>query len=169
MTHQDVARPAAGEDATAGVLRNTGPRLSGAKTVLGLAGLAFGAFVLVASLQLPMGEGFRMGPGLMPAVLACLIMVLSLVKLLTGLRGGRHAGTISIRQPLLVVLGLLIFGALMAYGAGLAIASMTSVIVSLRGGSRVSWRESIVVAVVLSAAAILIFPIGLGQPLRIWP
>ncbi|WP_439499525.1 tripartite tricarboxylate transporter TctB family protein [Bosea sp. (in: a-proteobacteria)] len=138
-------------------------------TVLGCLGFAFAGFAWWQLADLPLFEGFRVGAGYMPRlVLGCLVLV-SAGLLLRGLmRGGEAIGRPALRPLVMVCLALGLFALLMER-AGLAPASFVAVLVCTAAAHDVRPVRSLVLAVAITAAGLLLFVELLGLPVKVWP
>ena len=67
-----------------------------------------------------------------------------------------------------------ITGAILCFAAtirplGLVIASFATMIICAAAAEDVKWRESVIVAVVITAFCSVLFPYGLNLPFQLWP
>ncbi|RRV10204.1 tripartite tricarboxylate transporter TctB family protein [Pseudomonas sp. v388] len=72
-------------------------------------------------------------------------------------------------KPLCWVLGALGLFAFLLPHAGLVIASIVLVLVSSQASDQFSWRGSVSSAAVISVFCALVFVVGLGLPMPLWP
>lgn len=115
-----------------------------------------------------MGSAGRMGPAYFPTVLGSLLAVIGSISLGRSLvRGGEPIGNISIKNLLLIISSVILFGLLMR-GAGLFIAVVVLVMVSGYASLKFRVVPFLAVAVGLAAFSVLIFAVGLGLPMPIF-
>jgi hypothetical protein len=146
------------------MLRVRSPQDAGAAAVfllIGMIGVYFGG-------ELNFGSSARMGPGFFPVILSWLIIAVGLV---IGVRALAFDGP-SIQAPQLrpiafVCAAILIFG-LLIETVGLALTAGFSIIVASLARRDTNWRETLVLAVVLSLCLVLLFVYGLGQAMPPW-
>ena len=115
----------------------------------------------------PMGTSRRMGPGYFPTMLAGLLVFLSLILVLRSLFGRREAMAGLALKPAILVLGGALLFALLLRPAGLVIAIVSMVLVGAIGSSRSRPLPALLLASGLAGGSVLVFTIGLGQPLPI--
>lgn len=144
----------------------------------GLLLLSIGAGAIFIALGYPIGTAARMGAGYMPIVLGGALVGLGLILVVGAFWNtvpseppepedeARQA--IPIRPLVVLPLAVVVFGLLLER-VGLAVASVAAVMIA--GAAYRPYRplETAVLAVVLTAAAILLFAVALGMPFRIWP
>jgi putative tricarboxylic transport membrane protein len=135
----------------------------------GMAAILLALVAFVASNDLPGMRGFAFGPGTAPRLFAFTLALLAFGVVLGGLmNSGPQVSRYKIRS------GIFIIGAILAFAAtirplGLVIASFTTIIICAAAADDVKWRETIVVAVVLTAFCAVLFPYGLNLPFQLWP
>jgi hypothetical protein len=127
------------------------------------------AGTLAATWKLSVGSAADMGPGYMPRAISFALIAFGAFFAGRGLlRPFRGIEAIRLR-PLVCVLGGVAAFALLAESAGLALASLASVVIASFGGPEQRPLETLVFAVALTAAAILLFVRLLGLPVPVWP
>jgi hypothetical protein len=139
--------------------------------------LAFGGFVVAVSRTYAIGTAAKMGPGFFPLMVGALIAVLGLAltaRALAARRAGQGERAAFHPGPLLVLVAGLVVFALLAEDGGMALAIAALVAVSACAGGprawgKVRWRETMALAVALSALSVGLFVTALGLPLRVWP
>lgn len=128
--------------------------------------------------ELPQGTLRRMGPGFMPLLLSALLALCGLVILAQGLLAARAGQTddrpalaLTPRHILSVVfvLGAIILFAVGIRTFGLAITAFAVVVVAGRSSTDLSWMETLIAAVILSAFSVLLFQVALNLSMPIWP
>ena len=67
-----------------------------------------------------------------------------------------------------------IIGSILAFAAcirplGLVIASFATMVICAAAAEDVKWRETVIVAAVVTAACSILFPYGLNLPFQLWP
>jgi hypothetical protein len=138
----------------------------------GLAGLmfiAFGVFGLWFGRGYGMGTAMRMGPGAVPLLLSAgMILFGALITLRGFTAGGEPVAALRLRPILAILAGLAAF-TLLLETAGLPLAAFACVGIGAFAGGKVRIGETIILALVLSAATTAIFVVGLGMPLKFWP
>lgn len=110
------------------------------------------------------------GPGAFPLGAGLLLALLGLLLALAGLRDLASPAAIDWEDLGRVVLGLIAFAVLIRpFGVVVAVAALTAISMVTR--DRSTWRQALVVTVILSALSIALFQYGLG--LRVaaidWP
>jgi hypothetical protein len=137
--------------------------------LFGLFLVAVAAGTLVATRNLVIGHAADMGPGYMPRVVALMLMAFGLFFSGRGLWRMR-VGIAPVQwRPLLAILASVGIFALTAERLGLAISSVAAVLLASLATREGRLVETIVFAVVLSGAAVLLFVKLLGMPIPIWP
>lgn len=135
----------------------------------GLLLVAVGAAALAVTADLTVGRAGSMGPGYVPRWLALVIVLfgvgLSVRAVLT-----RHQPfpAVELRPLLLISVSLGLFAVLLPV-AGLAIASLATILCAGLAASDTRHVENILFAVALTAFAIVLFVVALGMPVAIWP
>lgn len=135
--------------------------LSGTLFILvGATGLYLGA-------DYNMGTAFRMGPGYFPRLLCALLVGVGLIIAVKGLiMGGERPEGLHLRPLIMVTLAVVVFGVLIG-NYGLLPAAAAVVLLGAIGGPEFRTVEGILLAVLLTAAAIGIFKFGLSMTMPI--
>lgn len=137
-----------------------------------LAGLIFifiGALGLWAGRDLRMGSAAMMGPGYLPTIVASLIVLIGLVVTVMGLVRSPEPIAVVRLRPLLVIL-LAVAGFAYAAGSlGFVIASAWLIGVGSLADRESRLAEIAASVVVLTLFGILIFIVGLGVQMQLWP
>lgn len=139
--------------------------------------LAAGMFIGIGLLALwegsglDMGELDAMGPGYMPRALAVLLI---LIGIAAGVRAfvssaPERLAAMRARPPIVIAAAVAGFAALLALGSGLVIAAAWLLVIGSMATAE--WTRK---AVLISCAALipfttLVFVVGLGLQLKIWP
>jgi putative tricarboxylic transport membrane protein len=135
----------------------------------GLAMMAIALFALWASSDLQGMRGFSFGAGTAPRMFAFLLLGLGLAVMVVGIVSeGAHLSHYAWRGPLFVSMAILAF-ALMIRPMGLIFTAFLSFMVAALGTPETKWKETIIVAVCLTAFCSLLFPYALGLPLQMLP
>jgi hypothetical protein len=133
----------------------------------GLALIALAAFAVWAVRRLPQGTLTSMGPAMLPRWVAVGIGLCGLALVIGSLlRPGEALQRFSVRGPLFVCLGILVF----AFGIrsfGFLIAAPVAMIVCGLGSSDLRWKELLVFALVMTAFCIGLFRYALNQPIPV--
>jgi putative tricarboxylic transport membrane protein len=156
---------AVGIAVSAGLLRVLNPQdFYGGMALILLALIAF-----VASNDLPGMRGFAFGPGTAPRLFAFTLAVLSLGVVIGGLlTRGPHITGYKVRGVVFIIGAILVFAATIR-PLGLVIASFSCMVCCAAAAEDIKWRETIVIAAVVTAFCAILFPYGLNLPFQLWP
>jgi putative tricarboxylic transport membrane protein len=150
---------------SAGLLRVQNPQdVYGGMALILIALTAF-----VASNDLPGMRGFAFGPGTAPRLFAFTLAILSLGVVVGGLlTAGPDVSGYKLRGVIFII------GAILAFAAtirplGLIIASFSCMVICAAAAEDVKWRETLIVAVAVTAFCAILFPYGLNLPFQLWP
>jgi putative tricarboxylic transport membrane protein len=130
--------------------------------------VALGALAFALSNQLTIGSAASMGPGYVPRGLAILIMVYGLALGIRAIFSGRQSFPEIAFRPLLLISASVALFAIVLPLVGLAVTSAAVVICAGFAAYDVRLRENAVLALVLSAFAVLLFVKALGLPIAVW-
>ncbi|KQQ97666.1 tripartite tricarboxylate transporter TctB family protein [Massilia sp. Leaf139] len=134
---------------------------------IGIIFLFFGMAAVVIGLDYPMGTGRRMGPAYFPTALGALLCLVGLVGVIRSfLREGEPVGKFHIREIVLILLAVILFGFLMR-NAGLVPAALVLVLLSAYASPKFTWGPSLLLAAGLAAFAVIVFVKLLGLPMPI--
>jgi hypothetical protein len=137
--------------------------------VAGLMFIAWGVAALWFGRRFPVGSAMRMGPGYFPLVLSWLLIGFGgFIAVRGALVEGQRLTRWYWRPLVMVLLTFLIFAALIDR-AGLALAGVCSIFIGAMGGPDFRWREALILALGLTAAAVALFIYALGLPMSVWP
>jgi len=135
----------------------------------GLALVMLATFALVASAELPGQRGFAFGPGTAPRLFAGVLAFLGFAVALTGVFvEGPRIEKYKIRGPILVIIGISLFAALIR-PFGLIVATYLAFVVSITGSKEMRWLESLIAAALMTAGCVLLFVYLLNLPFQLWP
>jgi putative tricarboxylic transport membrane protein len=136
----------------------------GCLTLIGLA-----LFALWAGYDLPGKEGFSLGPGTAPRLFAgCLLLLAGVVAIRALLVEGAVVGRFHLRGPLVVLISVLAFAA-MIRPLGLPVTTFVSFMIASAASSDTRWGEATITAVVFTIGAVLLFFYGLALQFPLWP
>ncbi|QDO98270.1 tripartite tricarboxylate transporter TctB family protein [Ferrovibrio terrae] len=137
--------------------------------LLGLFLLLVATLTLVATRKLGIGTAANMGPGYMPRVIAIAVMLFG--AFFTGrglLRSHLGIARVQLRSLIAIPLAVALFSLLVEF-AGLAIASLVTIIVAAYATHEFRAREAVIFGVAIAALSVLLFVQVLSLPLPIWP
>ena len=141
-------------------------------TAAGVLFMIVGAGALAIGADYRTGTLLHMGPGYFPRMMSGLLLLLGAVVALLGIRQRRaiaeEAPPWSWRAMAAVVGGIVLFGfGLERFGLVASITALT--LVSAYAERTRGIVEAIVLAVSMNVIAWLVFVVGLGMPLPLWP
>lgn len=137
--------------------------------LLGLFLLLVATLTLVATRKLGIGTAANMGPGYMPRVIAIAVMLFG--AFFTGrglLRSHLGVTRVQLRSLIAIPLAVALFSLLVEF-AGLAIASLVTIIVAAYATHEFRAREAVIFGIAIAAVSVLLFVQLLSLPLPIWP
>jgi putative tricarboxylic transport membrane protein len=135
----------------------------------GLALILLSLVAFVASNDLPGMRGFAFGPGTAPRLFAACLAILSLGVVVSGLlTSGPEISSYRLRSVIFIIGSILAFAASIR-PLGLVIASFACMVICAAATDDVKWRETVIVAAVVTAGCALLFPYGLNLPFQLWP
>lgn len=137
--------------------------------LFGLFLVAVAAGTLVATRNLTVGSAADMGPGYMPRAVALGLLGFGLFFCA---RGARRAGPAIVpvqARPLLAILAAVGVFALTTQRLGLVISAIATVFVASFATRESRLVETVLFAVLLAGAAVLLFVKVLALPVPIWP
>lgn len=144
-------------------------RLVNRETLSGLLLFCIGAAGAVIASTYPIGTAARMGPAYFPLLLCGgLIIVGTLIMVTSANAAVDSLGAINWRPLILFPFALIAFGLLLTHG-GLIVASVVLVFLAAAGGRDFRLREVAILSVCFTAAAYVIFILGLGLPMHLLP
>lgn len=137
--------------------------------LFGLFLVAVAAGTLVVTRNLAVGHAADMGPGYMPRAVALGLLGFGVFFCI---RGARRAGPALVpvqARPLLAILGAVGLFALTTQRLGLVVASVATVVVAGFATRENRPVETLVFALLLAGAAVLLFVKLLALPVPVWP
>lgn len=127
--------------------------------------LFFGLAAVIIGQDYPMGTAGKMGPAYFPAVLGSLLALIGLTAVVRSfVRKGEPVGTFYIKEIVLILSAVLLFGALLR-GAGLIAAVFVLVVLSAYASPKFRWGPATLLAGGLAAFSVLVFVKLLGLPM----
>jgi putative tricarboxylic transport membrane protein len=124
---------------------------------------------LMSSAELPGQRGFAFGPGTAPRLFSLVLAALGAMVAVGGVFAeGPPIEKYKIRGPLLVIIGILAFAA-MIRPLGLFPATFLAFMISILGSTEMRWIESLIAAVAMTLFCWLLFVVLLGLPFQLWP
>jgi hypothetical protein len=134
----------------------------------GLLFIAAGATALWEGSDYTLGSITQMGPGYFPRVLSWILLGIGALLAGRGLVivGPRIAPSL-IRPQVLILLAIIVFG-LTIERFGLAPAVLLATVLAALASRETRWTETIVLAVLLAAATVVLFIHLLGQSMQTW-
>ena len=134
----------------------------------GLLFIVIGLLAMVMAQKFPMGTSLRMGPGYFPTVLSGIMMAFGLYVMIRGLiKSEKIEGKWGIRPLILVTVGIVAFGFIMER-LGMVLALFALFFSSALGGHEFKFKDVLILATAMTAAAWGIFIYGLGLPYRLF-
>lgn len=134
----------------------------------GIIFLCIGLAAIVIGRDYPMGTAGRMGPAYFPTVLGGLLAFIGLIGVIRSfLRPGEPVGKFYIKEIVLILLAVILFGFLMR-GAGLVPAALVLVLMSAYASPKFSWGPSLLLAIGLAVFAVIVFVKLLGLPMPVF-
>ena len=131
------------------------------------------ALALIFSASLPVGKLLNMGPGYVPRMLTWILGALGLLVTARGFTTDQPAGAGSLTEwawrPLLALTAAILVFAFLLEWAGLVICVLVTVAVSGLAAEGIKPLQSLAVGAVLAVMSSVLFVLGLGMPLRLWP
>jgi putative tricarboxylic transport membrane protein len=135
----------------------------------GLVLIALAILAIWASRDLPGQRGFAFGPGTAPRLFAGVLAALGAAVALMGIiEHGPPIEKYKFRGPILVVIGILSFAALVR-PLGLVPATFSAFVISILGTTEMRWIESLIAGAIMTLFCVLLFVYLLGLPFQLWP
>lgn len=131
----------------------------------GIIFLVIGLAAVVIGSNYPLGGAGRMGPAYFPTLLGSLLALLGLIAVARSFfRQGEAIGKFHIRELILVLVAVILFGILMR-GAGLVPATIALIVLSAYASPKFRWGEALLLSTGLGAFSVLVFAKLLGLPM----
>jgi hypothetical protein len=147
-------------------------RIRGAQDLA--AGLMFGLIGLLAvriGADYPVGTWQRPGTGVLPMMLAWLLIGIGSILAIKGLvvsGPGLLEGSWAWRPVIMVTIASIAF-ALLVDDGGLVLAMVVSMAICATGTPETRWREFALFAAIMVVIGVLLFITGLGMPIKVFP
>lgn len=134
----------------------------------GIIFLVVGLVAVIVGRNYTMGTAGRMGPAYFPTVLGGLLALIGIAAIVRAFfrEGGEPIGKLAVKETILVLASVLLFGFLIR-GGGILIAVLAIIVVSGYASAQFKWRHAIPVAIGLSVFAIVVFIKLLALPIDI--
>ena len=150
---------------SAGLLRVRNPQ----DVYGGMALILLSLTAFVASNDLPGMRGFAFGPGTAPRLFAFSLAILSLGVVINGLLSrGPEVTAYKIRGVIFILGAILCFAATIR-PLGLVIAAFCTMSICAAAAEDVKWRETVIIAALVTTFCAILFPYGLNLPFQLWP
>ena len=134
----------------------------------GLLMVAIGVFAIWYAQRYSFGTPRAMGPGFFPVVLGGVLAVLGVMIALPALRRAGPAVRVDLRTLGIVTASLVLFAASLR-PLGLVPATALAVLLASLAERGFPWPGRLMLSVGLAGLVWLIFVVGLGMSLRVWP
>ena len=135
----------------------------------GLLFLAIGVAAILVARDYPFGTAMRMGAGYFPTVLGGILVLFGVFLMVRGARSREPAGITWGWWPLAcITVSMVLFGFLLPR-VGLVPALAALFFASAMGGREFRWLEVLVLAVVMTAFAVVVFVYVLKLPFQLFP
>lgn len=135
----------------------------------GLVFILIAAFFIILARGYPMGTPRRMGPGMFPIVLGCILVLLGLILVFKDISLGSEALKIGSLRPLVFVLAAVVAFGCLIQPLGLVLATLGLIVLSCLGGWKFRIHEVLIIFVGLALISAVIFVYILGLPFKVWP
>ncbi len=135
----------------------------------GLLFVAIGLGAYLVAIDYPMGTAQRPGTGVLPKALAWLLAGTGAILIVkAALINGPRLGDWAWRPALMIPIATVAF-ALLVDHLGLVLTMVVSMTLAALGTPETRWREYAVFAVFMIALGVVVFIVGLGMPIPIFP
>lgn len=125
----------------------------------------FGLAAVIIGRDYSMGTAGRMGPAYFPTILGGLLTLIGLIGVVRSMvRTGSPIGRFAIREILLVLFSVVVFG-LLVRGAGLALSVVLVVVISGFASAKFKLGPYVLLGVGMSVFCVLLFVKALGLPM----
>jgi hypothetical protein len=134
----------------------------------GLLFIAFGAAGLWFGREYDMGTAAHMGPGYFPAMLSWLLIIIgAFIAARSFVIEGPPIAAVRWRSLIAILGSIALFG-LLIQRAGAAIGIVVVIGAAALATRESRWKEVVPLAVFMAVACVLVFIVGLKQPLPLW-
>ncbi len=135
----------------------------------GLLLVGFGLTALLIAHNYKMGTAFRMGSGYFPVLLSSLLIVIGVIVTALAFKSGEVKPPKVAWRPLIMISAAVALFGLILKGAGLLLATFVMVVVSRLARPDYSWKETLVLSVLLSVFFAVVFYFGLRIQMPLLP
>lgn len=134
----------------------------------GIIFLFIGLSAIIIGRDYAMGTAGKMGPAYFPSILGGLLALIGLAAVVRSFfREGEPVGKFAIKETILILTGVLLFGFLIR-GAGLVAAVFAIILFSAYASAKFKWVHGIALAAGMTAFAVLVFVKLLGLPIAVF-
>lgn len=134
----------------------------------GIIFLFIGLSAIIIGRDYAMGTAGKMGPAYFPSILGGLLALIGLAAVVRSFfREGEPIGKFAIKETILILTGVLLFGVLIR-GAGLVAAVFAIILFSAYASAKFKWLHGIALAAGMAAFAVLVFVKLLGLPIAVF-
>ncbi len=134
----------------------------------GIIFLFIGLAAVIIGRDYPMGTAGKMGPAYFPTILGGLLSLIGLVAVVRSFFSeGEPVGKFAIKETILIVSGVLLFGFLIR-GAGLVAAIFAVIMLSAYASSKFKWIHGLALATGMTVFSVVVFVKLLGLPIAIF-
>ena len=128
---------------------------------------AFGIFFASESLQMEVGDAYRMGPGYLPLILAAILIILGIIISIQGFRvSGEAVHAIAWRGMLLILPAPIFFG-LTVRDLGFVPAIFCTALIASFASVKMRPINALIVSAAVTIFSTFVFVKGLGLPFRL--
>lgn len=129
-----------------------------------------GLVTMLLSIHYSFGSAARMGPGFFPIILSAMLTVLGLAILVSGLRDRNPVAPapFDVKSVVIICMAVVLFG-LLLMRAGLLITVPLTVFVASFAQHEMKWKQTLVIALALTAFTWLVFIAGLDLRIPLLP
>jgi hypothetical protein len=110
-----------------------------------------------------------MGPGYLPTILSCIVVLLGLVILARSFVIEGEGATRIVWRPLILITGAIVAFGLLIQPLGLVGTVIVTVVLGGVAARDMGYLELGLLALGLAAFSAIVFVYGLGQPMDLWP
>jgi|SRR5690554_281636 len=130
---------------------------------------ALGLFsVFYSYIKYDVGSLGFMGPGYFPIVLGVVVSILGVIIFFSAIYREGDTLSVKVAPTFFVILGIVVFGLILDF-LGLVVAAFFSAYTSSLADKSLKGKHRLILSLVVSFLAYLIFAFGLGMQLNVWP
>lgn len=134
----------------------------------GIIFLCVGLAAVIIGRDYSMGTAGRMGPAYFPTILGGMLALIGVAAVMRSFfREGEALGKFAVKETILIVIGVLLFGFLIR-GAGMVAAVFAVILFSAYASSRFKWKHGIALAAGMAVFSVVVFIKLLGLPIAIF-